>query len=66
MVATRKEIEPKVFPFYDYKRYNLSLAVQKGDYLFISGHTASEYDPEAKKMACKGNMAEQVRFTIGR
>jgi len=59
-VAARKDIEPEVFPFYDYKRYNLSMAVQKGDYLFISGHTASEYDPENKKMVCKGNMAEQA------
>ncbi|MFC2042450.1 RidA family protein [Chloroflexota bacterium] len=59
-MVKRRDIEPEIFPFYDYKRYNMSLAVQKGNYLFISGHTASEYDQEIKKMVCKGNMSEQA------
>ena len=62
-MAVRKGIQPEVFPFYDYRRQSLSLAVQKGDYLFVSGHTASEYDSETKKMVCKGNMAEQARVS---
>jgi len=36
------------------------LALQKGDYLFLSGHTASQYDSDSKKMVCKGNIIDQT------
>src|SRR3990172_7387759 len=53
-------IEPKVFPFYDYRRYSLSLALKKVDYLFMAGHTASQYNPDLKKIVCTGDMITQA------
>jgi 2-iminobutanoate/2-iminopropanoate deaminase len=57
----KKVIEPNVYPFYDYKKYSISLALKKGDYLFLSGHTASQYDHGSRKVMCKGNILDQVR-----
>lgn len=54
-------VEPTSFPYYDYRRYSFSLAVRKGDYVFTSGHSASEFVPSIKKMVCKGGLAEQTR-----
>ncbi len=57
-------IRPDIFPFYDYRRHSLSLALKKGDYLFYSGHTASEYDPDRKRIVCKGGMIEQATLAF--
>ncbi len=54
-------IKPSSFPYFDYKRYSFSLGVRKGDYIFTSGHSASEFDASLKRMVCKGGPAEQAR-----
>ena len=54
-------IKPKRFPWFDYSRYSFSLGLQAGPRVYISGHTASEYEPDARKMVVKGGMAEQAR-----
>jgi enamine deaminase RidA (YjgF/YER057c/UK114 family) len=54
-------IRPKHFPWFDYSRYSFSLGVSAGDRVYLSGHTASEYDPDAKRIVVKGGMTEQVR-----
>lgn len=59
-MAQRKVIEPKVWPWYDHKRYSFCMAAQKGDYLFFSGNTASEFDPATKRMVCKGDILDQA------
>jgi enamine deaminase RidA (YjgF/YER057c/UK114 family) len=56
-----RAIEPARFPWFDYSRYSFSLGVQAGSGVYLSGHTASEYDPSAKRMVVKGGMAEQCR-----
>ena len=54
-------IRPKHFPWFDYSRYSFSLGVKAGDRVYLSGHTASEFDPQLKRIVVKGGMTEQVR-----
>lgn len=59
-MAQRKVIEPQVWPWYDHKRYSFCMAAQKGDTLFLSGNTASEFDSATKRMVCKGDIVDQA------
>jgi enamine deaminase RidA (YjgF/YER057c/UK114 family) len=54
-------IKPQRFPWFDYARYSFSLGVRAGSGVYLSGHTASQYDPAAGRIVVKGGMAEQVR-----
>lgn len=56
-----KILEPEDFPWFDYKRYSFSLGLAVGDNCYLSGHTASAYDPELKRVVVEGGMAEQAR-----
>lgn len=58
MIATA--IQPKSFPWFDYSRYSFSLGLSVGNRAYLSGHTASEYDPAAKKIVVRGGMGDQV------
>jgi enamine deaminase RidA (YjgF/YER057c/UK114 family) len=60
-VVTPCAITPAHFPWFDYSRYSFSLGVRAGDRAYLSGHTASEFDPGAKRMVVRGGMPEQVR-----
>jgi enamine deaminase RidA (YjgF/YER057c/UK114 family) len=59
--VTPTAIAPARFPWFDYSRYSFSLGVRAGDRVYLSGHTASEFDPDAKRMVVRGGMSEQVR-----
>jgi len=59
-MSTRKVIEPKEWPWYDHKRYSFCMAAQKGNWLFLSGNTASEFDPNTKKIVFKQGLLEQA------
>lgn len=59
MIATA--LKPTYFPWMDYARYSFSLGLKAGERTYLSGHTASEYDADAKRMVIKGGMAEQTR-----
>lgn len=59
MIATA--IAPARFPWFDYSRYSFSLGLKVGDRAYLSGHTASEFDPATKKIVVRGGMGEQVR-----
>ena len=59
-MSERKVIDPETWPWYDHKRYSFCMATQKDDYLFLSGNTASEFDPETKSMVCKGDIVDQA------
>jgi enamine deaminase RidA (YjgF/YER057c/UK114 family) len=54
-------LEPAHFPWFDYSRYSFSLGLAVGGRTYLSGHTASEYDPEDRRMVVKGGMAAQAR-----
>ena len=56
-----RAITPSEFPWFKYSDYTFSLGLMLGDDAFLSGHSASEFDPESKKMVVKGDMAAQTR-----
>jgi len=56
-----KAITPAHFPWFDYARYSFSLGLMTDRGAYLSGHTASEYDPVNKKIVVRGSMTDQVR-----
>ncbi len=54
-------LSPTRFPWYDHTRYSFSLGVAAGGRAYLSGQTASTYDPERRRMVIDGGMAEQAR-----
>jgi enamine deaminase RidA (YjgF/YER057c/UK114 family) len=59
--VTRIALKPSNFPWYDYSRYTFSLGLKVGNRTFLSGHSASEYDPASNNIVVKGGMAVQTR-----
>lgn len=58
---TMRPLEPADFPWFDYSRYTFSLGLQHGAHAYLSGHTASEYDPQARRIVVREGMAAQAR-----
>lgn len=54
-------IRPAHFPWYDYSRYSFSLGLTTSGGVYLSGQTASRYDPDAGRIVVTGGMGEQVR-----
>lgn len=54
-------IRPAEFPWFAYDGYTFSLGLTDGDNAWLSGHSASEHDPESGRIVVKGGMAEQTR-----
>ncbi len=54
-------IKPDHFKWFDYSRYSFSLGLDCGEFAYLSGHTASEFDAESKRIVVRGDMAQQVR-----
>jgi enamine deaminase RidA (YjgF/YER057c/UK114 family) len=54
-------IKPARFPWFDYAGYTFSLGLARGGKAWLSGHSASEFDPESKHIVVRGGMAEQSR-----
>ena len=54
-------LKPAKFPWLDYSRYSFSLGLKGATGAYLSGTTASEYDPAAKRIVVRGGMAEQAR-----
>ena len=54
-------IKPAHFPWFDYSRYSFSLGLKTATGAYLSGHTASEYDPAARRIVVRGSMTDQVR-----
>lgn len=61
MTAGLEAIRPTRFPWFDYTRYTFSLGLRRGKSAWLSGHSASEYDPSEGHIVVKGGMAEQTR-----
>jgi enamine deaminase RidA (YjgF/YER057c/UK114 family) len=59
--VTSRALLPSHFPWFDYSRYSFSLGLAVGSSLYLSGHSASEYDRERGAIVVKGGMAEQAR-----
>ena len=58
---TAEALLPSRFPWFDYSRYSFSLGLAAGSSLYLSGHSASQYDPERGAIVVRGGMAEQAR-----
>lgn len=54
-------IRPAAFPWFDYSKYTFSLGVRRGPDAWLSGHSASEYDPAQGHIVVREGMAEQTR-----
>ncbi len=54
-------VRPEHFPWFDYSSYSFSLGLDTGSGVYLSGHTASEFDPESKRIRIRGGMTEQAR-----
>lgn len=54
-------LKPRHFPWFDYTRYSFSMGLQSASGTYLSGNTASEFDPAAKRIVVKDGMTAQVR-----
>jgi enamine deaminase RidA (YjgF/YER057c/UK114 family) len=59
-------ITPDDFPWYDYSRYSFSLGLDVGNHAYLSGHTASTYNPDLKRVVVADGMAEQARIAYAK
>ncbi len=55
------EVDPQKFPWLDLNRYTFCLAAESGGIVYLAGQTASEYDPSAGGVVCKGDLLDQTR-----
>ena len=53
------EVDPRKFPWLDLNRYTFCLGAESGGILYLAGQTASEYDPAAGAVVCKGDLLAQ-------
>ena len=61
MPRNRIEVDPQKFPWLDLNRYTFCLGAESGGILYLAGQTASEYDPAAGAVLCKGDLLDQTR-----
>ena len=54
-------VDPDKFPWLDLRRYTFSLGTEKDGVVYVSGHTASNYDQEKGRVRCAGDIVEQSR-----
>tara|TARA_X000001036_G_scaffold191837_1_gene180912 strand:+ start:6135 stop:7256 length:1122 start_codon:yes stop_codon:yes gene_type:complete len=59
-----KSINPKEFKWFNYQSYSFSLGLTLEGSLYISGHSASEFDPLDKKIVVRGGMEEQANTAL--
>lgn len=53
-------IRPAAFPWLRTESYTFSLGLRDGDNAWLSGHSASGFDPDAGRVVVKGGMGEQA------
>lgn len=58
---TTAAIRPTDFPWFRYEGYTFSLGLAEDGTVWLSGHSASEHDPESGRMVVRGGMPEQTR-----
>lgn len=54
-------MKPPVFPWFDYAKYTFSLGLQRNGKAWLSGHSASQFDPETQHIVVNGGMEAQTR-----
>ena len=61
MVKNIVEVDPAKFPWLDLNRYTFCMGAENAGIVYLSGQTASEYDPELGRVVCKGDLLDQTR-----
>ena len=56
------EVDPDKFPWLDLRRYTFSMAAETNGVVYLSGQTARYYDPNEKKVVCKGDLVAQTKL----
>lgn len=57
-----KAITPDDFPWFDYSQYSFSLGLlASGGTAYLSGHSASRYDPDRARIVIDGDAVDQAR-----
>jgi enamine deaminase RidA (YjgF/YER057c/UK114 family) len=57
---TRRALEPKDYPFFDYRRFTFSLGIAEAGQVWLSGSTAVRFDQERKAMVVAGDLITQT------
>ncbi len=55
------EIDPAKFPWLDLNRYTFCMGAESAGILYLSGQTASEFDPAQGRVVCKGGLLDQTK-----
>lgn len=58
----RRALEPDDYPFFDYRRFTFSLGIAAGGSIWLSGNTASRFDPASKNIVVTGDLLEQSQL----
>lgn len=61
-----ESIRPEFFPWFDYSRYTFSLGLTDGRTAWLSGHSASEYDPGEQHIVVRGGIEKQTRTAFAK
>ena len=61
MTKNAVEVDPAKFPWLDLNRYTFCMGAENSGILYLSGQTASEYDPRLGRVVCKGDLLDQTR-----
>lgn len=63
-MSQKQIINPRNFHWLDYKRYTFSLGVEKKGVMFMSGESASQYDPGLGRVVCNGGIPDHARVAF--
>ncbi len=55
------EVDPAKFPWLDLNRYTFCMGAESAGILYLSGQTASEFDPAQGRVVCKGGLLDQTK-----
>lgn len=55
-----RAITPNEFPWFEYRNYTFSLGLEHAGKVWLSGHSASEFDPETRHIVVRGGMTQQT------
>ncbi len=61
-----RAVTPEEYPWYDYSNYSFSLGIDAGEGVYLSGHTASEHDPDSGRIKIRGGMTDQARVAYAK
>ena len=56
----RRALEPKDYPFFDYRRFTFSLGIAAAGQVWLSGSTAARFDSQRKAMVVEGDLVVQA------